>query len=435
MKVLAADTEIETAPRLTPRPKPADAGAMKHLYARHRLDIRPADLLHALSAMPAGDQKRAAVEAEHVWSAGGPGLACYSVRSGFHLLMKALALPRGSEVLFSAVTHPDMPRLALHHGLVPVPVDLEPATLAPRPMLVRRAITDRTRVLVVAHLFGGRVDLFELAEICRTNGILLVEDCAQAFQGPDDTGGILADVSMFSFGILKTATALGGAMLTVRNPGLLGRMRSIQQRWPVQRRAAHLKRIVQTAVFVALTRPAPYAMLARLAAALEIDFDRLVNSSARAFPAGATDDLVHGIERQPNAPLLKFMEFRFKTFDRGRLLARAAAGEELASILPAGLHVGGLAPDHTHWLFPIVAERPDELIELARAAGFDAARAASSVKAVSAPAGRPDLEPACALSVMSRLVFLPAYPELPQGSLETLASALEGHEVHAYATR
>ena len=117
MKGLAADTEIETAPRLTPRPKPADAGAMKHLYARHRLDIRPADLLHALSAMPAGDQKRAAVEAEHVWSAGGPGLACYSVRSGFHLLLKALALPRGSEVLFSAVTHPDMPRLALHHGL------------------------------------------------------------------------------------------------------------------------------------------------------------------------------------------------------------------------------------------------------------------------------------------------------------------------------
>ena len=40
MKGLAADTGIETAPRLTPRPKPADAGAMKHLYARHRLDIR-----------------------------------------------------------------------------------------------------------------------------------------------------------------------------------------------------------------------------------------------------------------------------------------------------------------------------------------------------------------------------------------------------------
>src|SRR6266568_4457201 len=114
-----------------------------------------------------------------------------------------------------------------------------------------------------------------------------------------------------------------------------------------------------------------------------------------------------------------------------RARARAVAGEELAAILPAGFHVGGLALDHTHWLFPIVAERPDDTIEMARAAGFDAARAASSVKSISAPAHRPDLEPVCAQAVMSRLVFLPAYPELPYGSLETLASAVEGHEVHA----
>jgi len=406
---------------------------MKHLYARHRLDVRPADLVCALAAMPTADHKRAAGDVERLWSA--DGLACYSVRSGFHMLLKALALPRGSEVLFTAVTHPDMPRLAQHHGLVPVPIDLEPATLAPRPELLLRAITDRTRMLVVAHLFGGRVDLARLAEICRSNGILLVEDCAQAFQGPAHTGGSLADVSMFSFGILKTATALGGAMLTVRVPELLGRMRSIQLRWPVQKRTAHLKRIVQTAVFVALTRPAAYALLARMAFALEIDFDRLVNSSARAFPAGATGDLVRRLERRPSAPLLKLLARRLNTFDHARLLARAAAGEELAAILPSGFHVGGLALDHTHWLFPIVADRPYETIAMARAAGFDGARAASSVKAISAPADRPDLEPVGAKAVMSRLVFLPAYPELPPGSLEKLASAVEGYEVRAYVTR
>jgi len=406
---------------------------MKHLYARHRLDIRPADLAHAVAAMPAADPKRAAVEVERLWSAN--ALACYSVRSGFHLLLKALALPYDSEVLFSAVTHPDMPRLAQHHGLVPVPIDLEPATLAPRPELVLGAITGRTRMLVVAHLFGGRVDLAPLAEICRSSGILLVEDCAQAFQGPGHSGDSLADASMFSFGILKTATALGGAMLTVRNPALLGRMRSIQLRWPVQRRTAHFKRIVQTAVFVALTGPAAYALAARLAVALEIDFDRLVNSSARAFPAGATDDLVRRLEHRPSAPLLKLLARRLNTFDHARLLARAMAGEELAAILPSGLRVGGLALDQTYWLFPIVAERPDETIEMARAAGFDAARAASSVKSISAPAHRPDLEPVCAQAVMSRLVFLPAYPELPPGALETLASAVEGDEVHAYFAR
>jgi len=408
---------------------------VNHLHARHRLDIRASDLFHALAMTPAANRERAAAEVERSWSDSGAGLACYSVRSGFHLLLKALALPRGSEVLFTAVTHPDMPRLAQHHGLVPVPVDLDPATLAPRPEVLQRAITDRSRMLAVAHLFGGRVDLAPLAEICRSHGILLVEDCAQAFQGPAYTGDPHADVSMFSFGILKTATALGGAMLTVRDPDLLGRMRCIQERWPVQKRLAHLKRIAQTAAFVALTRPVPYALVARLARALEIDFDRLVNSSARAFPAGATGELVRRLEQRPGAPLLRLMVDRFTNFDHARLLARAVAGEQLAGILPAGLHVGGLALDHTHWLFPVVADDPDEMIEMARAAGFDAARAASSVKAVSAPANRPDLEPVCAQRVMSRLVFLPAYPELPQGSLDALASALEGYELHAYVTR
>jgi len=408
---------------------------MNRFYARHRLDISPADLGAALVGLAASDHEAAGADVEKVWSRDGSALACYSVRSGFHLLLSALHLTRGSEVLFSAVTHPDMPRLAEHHGLVPVPVDLDPATLSPHPEALLRCINGRTRMMVVAHLFGGHVDLAPLAAVSRREGLVLVEDCAQAFQGLPDTGDPLADVSMFSFGILKTTTALGGAMLTVRDRWLLDRMRAIQRRWPAQKRAAHLKRIAQTAAFVALTRPYPYSLLAGACSALGIGFDHLVNSAARAFPAGSTADLVRRLRLRPGAPLLKLLERRLRTFDRDRLAARAASGEQLAGMLPPGLHLGGFALDHTHWLFPVVSDRPDEMIQAARAAGFDAARSASSVKAIAAPLGRPELEPLCALDVMSRLVFLPTYPELPPGSLESLASVLEGHETHAHISR
>ena len=396
---------------------------MKRLYARHRLDIGPADLVAALAMLPASDPQGAAGVVEQLWSASPCGLACYSVRSGFHLLLGALDLPAGSEVLFSAITHPDMPRLARHHGLVPVPVDVDPATLAPHPEALLRAIGNRSPVLVVAHLFGGHVDLNPIASLCRRHGILLVEDCAQAFDGPRDTGDGLADVSMFSFGILKTSTALGGAMLTVRDPSVLARMRRLQRRWPVQRRSEHLKRIAQTSLFVTLTRPMPYALMAAAARALRADFDPFVNSAARAFPAGSTNELVSRLERRPSAPLLKLMARRLNGFDHARLAARAASGEQLASMLPAELHVGGSARNHTHWLFPVTARRPADVIAAARAAGFDAARSASSVDAVPAPANRPELEPKCARDIISRLVFLPAYPELPPGALEALADA------------
>jgi hypothetical protein len=79
--------------------------------------------------------------------------------------------------------------------------------------------------------------------------------------------------------------------------------------------------------------------------------------------------------------------------------------------------------ERTHWLFPVLTSQPDALIAACRGAGFDAARGASSVGAVAAPVGRPEADPKQAPLIMSALVFLPAYPELPQGSLERLADA------------
>jgi perosamine synthetase len=403
---------------------------VNRLYARHRLDVRPRHLAYALGALAARDVDRAATRVEDAWPEPGAALACYSVRSGFHLLLAALDLPAGSEVLFSAVTHPDMPRIADHHSLVPVPVDLDPATLAPAVGALARCITPRSRVLVVAHLFGGHVDLEPLAAVCREHGIVVVEDCAQSYMGPPDSGDAAATVSMFSFGILKTATALGGAMLTVRDAGLRAEMRSIQSRWPVQRRRAQLKRIAQTAAFVTLTKPVPFAVLARV---LGAKFDSFVNSAAHAFPPRGTAELIGRLERRPCAPLLHLILHRLETFDHDRLLARAAMGELLAVMVPRGLHVGGDALDHTHWLFPVVARDAESLVAAMREEGFDAARSASSVQPVPAPPDRPHLEPVRTRGVMSRLVFVPAYPELPPGSLARLSAALEleeGIDVH-----
>src|SRR2546429_9194474 len=124
---------------------------MRPMYARHRLDIGLTDLA---SAAAATWRRSASPEPEPTGA-----LRCLSVRSGFHLLLGALDLPAGSEVVFSALTHPDMPRLVERHGLVSVPVDIEPGTLAPDPELLEAALTPRTGLVVVAHLFRGLVDL------------------------------------------------------------------------------------------------------------------------------------------------------------------------------------------------------------------------------------------------------------------------------------
>ncbi len=119
------------------------------VYARHRLDVSVHDLLYGLSAcVRARDREKLSGDVLRACSMEDDGIVCLSVRSGLDLLLEALALPGGSEVLVSAITHPDMVRLVEAHGLVAVPVDLDPATLAPRPDLLEAALTERTRVLL-----------------------------------------------------------------------------------------------------------------------------------------------------------------------------------------------------------------------------------------------------------------------------------------------
>ena len=382
------------------------------MYARHRLDIGLAGL--------------AAIAAVHPWLArpepDGPGsLRCLSVRSGFHLLLRALDLRAGDEVVFSALTHPDLPRLAEHHGLVPVPVDLDPRTLAPDPALLEAALSPRTRLVVVAHLFGGLVDLEPAAALAGRAGALLVEDRAQAYAGPGDDGDARAAVSMFSFGLLKTATAVGGAVLHVRDERLLAAMRAVQAGWPRQEEAEHLAAAGRCAALVAAGRPLPYRLLAACHRAACRDLDTLVNGAVRAFPAAGGTELVRRLERRPSRSLLLTMDRRRRRFDAGRLARRAAAGEAAMRQLPPGLlHPGDAMLRRTHWLFPVVAADPDEVVVRARFFGFDAARAASNLHAVPAPPDRPRLTPLNARRILDGLVYLPMYPEVPEAARRRL---------------
>ena len=87
-----------------------------------------------------------------------------------------------------------------------------------------------TKMLLVAHIFGTRFPLDTVLEVARSHSLVVVEDCAQAFVGSQYTGDDRADVSMFSFGTIKTATSFGGALIRVKNPVVLNEMRRRERR-------------------------------------------------------------------------------------------------------------------------------------------------------------------------------------------------------------
>jgi perosamine synthetase len=399
----------------------AGTGIRRGIYARHRLDISVGDILFGV--LSCGRLwRRVKLEAEilRLCFLEDEELVCFSVRSGWDLWLGAQGLRSGDEVLVSAVTHPDMVRIIGGHGLRAVPVDIDRETLAPRPETLEAALTPRTRAVLVAHLFGGRMDLGPVVRFAREHGLLLVEDCAQAFQGPDRVGDPAADLSMYSFGTLKTATALGGAVLRVRDREVLRRMREIQAAYPEQRRGEYLKKLLRVLGLVAVSRPRPYGLLVRACTWLGSDLDALVNGVVRAFPAREpVEMLFRRLRRRPSTPLLAMLARRLGTFDEVRLAGRAAAGERVARRLQvAGVHPGGGSLRRTHWLFPVVVPDAEALILGLRRRGFDASRATSSIAVVEAAAGRSS--PAEASRMMSGVVFLPVFPDLPSGAVDAM---------------
>jgi perosamine synthetase len=265
-----------------------------------------------------------------------------------------------------------------------------------------------------------RADLEPLADVSRRHGLLLIEDCAQSFRGPHDSGSPLADISHFSFGAIKTATALGGSLVRV--------MRRLHAQWPAQTRRDYAARVLKFVGLVALARPRPYWIFERSVRLARKDFDSFVADAVKGFPGPA---LLSRIRRRPSPALLALVHRRLRQFDRSRLERRERLGEYVADGLPPSLfHPGHGALERTHGVFPVAAPDRARLTTSLRRSGFDAATATSSLAAVPAPEDRPELTPTTAARIMSDIVFLPLYPELDETELDEMLAAVARADGH-----
>ena len=299
------------------------------MWVSKRFDLSWNDLLAGLAGcVRPGGQATAVVE--RLWSTRGDAIACLSVRSGFDLFCGAADFPEGTEIVFTAMTIGDMPRIAQSHDLTPIPCDVDPETMMPRIDALERACTPHTRAIVVTHLFGARLDVSEVLAFARGRGLLLIEDCAQAYCGLGYSGHPEADLTMFSFGPIKHATALGGALLRVRDPDVRSAMRDRLERQPRQSSWAFAMRLIKYAILRLLSLRGPYTVIWYAARTVGVDPDRLANRLTRGFAGRGS---LERIRRGPSVGLVRLLRRRLvqettylKTRElRGRSLLGASA--------------------------------------------------------------------------------------------------------------
>ena len=386
---------------------------MLSLYPRHFLDISTRDLvLAATGGIRSGN---AACEATNLENDIDPSaIITLSVRSAWDLMLTALDLPKGSEIIMSAVTIPDMKRIAEAHELTVVPVDLDPSTMAPCPTSFQRAFSPETRLVVLAHLLGGEYDVAPYVSIAAAHGVPVVEDRAQAFTGPGDWGSPRTLASFHSFGSIKTSTALGTAVTIVRNSQLLGEMREIQSRCHFQDPSTLARKARKYLAVQGFRSPRFYSAVAGIASITERGLDGFISTTVKGFRAGSCDELLRLLRQRPSGPQVALLRKRLETFDNVRMEMRAERGELLSRELSLVAEVlGGAQPRRTHWLFAVRVSDPKGLIARLRTAGFDATQAASTIGALEAPDSHSSSDPVRIRNAMSHAVFLPAYPEMP----------------------
>ena len=390
------------------------------MWVRKRIDIGWADLASALAHCVFPNRVDTTV-VNQCWRDSRHAFTCLSVRSGLDILLRALDLPRGSEVIVSAMTIDGILKIIAEHGLVAVPVDLQFETLAPAPEDVEFAITDQTRLVLIAHLFGTQIDMQPYARITEQHGLLLVEDCAQSFHGMPQGKSDVSDVAMYSFGPIKTATALGGAVLCIADGKLTKKMAQIQQAYPTQSTMAYFKRVVKYGFLKILSYRLPITAFIAVLRMLGKDYSEILKKSVKGFP---TDKLFSRIRQQPCQALLSVLKRRITSFEERRLERHCELGEPLCDHLSQRYDLpGSAAATNYFWVFPVETDNPSETIQYLRAYGFDADQRGSMVKVPTVPALQGEAVQSISTTdrILDNAVFLPIYPAMSQQAINQLA--------------
>jgi len=165
-----------------------------------------------------------------VAAGGREAIAVNSGTSALHIMLLALGVGPGDEVLVPSFTFAATANSVALTGATPVFVDIDPDTFCMSPQAAEAAITERTVGIMPVHLYGHPADLVALGQICRTRGLLLLEDAAQAHLAAIDDRqvGTWGDASAFSFYPTKNMTSAEGGMIIVSDPDVARRARLLR---------------------------------------------------------------------------------------------------------------------------------------------------------------------------------------------------------------
>ncbi|WP_406661226.1 DegT/DnrJ/EryC1/StrS family aminotransferase [Methanolobus sp. ZRKC3] len=149
--------------------------------------------------------------------------------SAIHLALNTLGVGRNDEVILPSYTCVAVAYPVLYQEAKPVLVDVG-ADFNIDLNEIKNNISERTKAIIVPHLFGYPADIQEIREICDEKCIFLIEDCAQSIGAiyENKKVGTFGDISVFSFYATKLMASVQGGMICTDNKEWIENVRDIR---------------------------------------------------------------------------------------------------------------------------------------------------------------------------------------------------------------
>ena len=395
---------------------------MISIYPRKKLDHSFRNIFSALSFVltPRLNENKILHDIENLWPEENV-IVGLSVRTIFDTILTQQKFEDGSEVVMSGITIPDMVEIVEAHGLKIVPVDLDMDSLQVNRDAITSALSKKTVMVVAAHLFGSRMDMTPIYDsLYERPDILIVEDCAQAFDGIGKyTKQSRTDISMFSFGSIKSVTTLGCAIGFAKEPNFQRQIKDSLAKYDRVSNTQFLSKVLKYFMLKFLENPFIYGFFISLCQLMKVDYDNVIISSIRMVKNAG---LLETIRKSPPRAQLKYLLHRLSNMNDDHFSKRKEAGDYVSTRLKRS-NVHGFRNDtHSYWLFPIRTPKRSILVKALCDAGFDATFTSTQLISINPTDG--GMAPENCEQYMSETIYLPVYESLPIAKLEILISVV-----------
>lgn len=157
-------------------------------------------------------------------------IAVNSATSGLSCAIGAAGIGPGDEVIVSPYTMTASAIAPLIYNAIPVFADIEEDFFCLAPESIEQHITDRTKAILVVNIFGQPYDAERINAIAAKNGLVVIEDSAQA-PGTKYNGrwaGTLGDIGIFSLNYHKHIHTGEGGIIVTNNDDYADKLRLIR---------------------------------------------------------------------------------------------------------------------------------------------------------------------------------------------------------------